>query len=71
MNKKIELLAKLAGDDWDSALPEDKEFLQRFAHLVILKVFNSIEDQGYEIYELVVDEVLQEFDVVNLEDEDE
>lgn len=71
MNKKIEILAKLAGDDWDSTLPEDKEFLQRFAHLVILKVFDSIEDQGYEIYEWVIDEVLRDFGIISLEDEDE
>ena len=30
----IEKLAKEAGDDWDHTLPEDREFLERFARLV-------------------------------------
>jgi len=33
-NSRIQQLAQQAGDDWDHTMPEDREFLERFANLV-------------------------------------
>jgi len=33
--EKVQALAEQAGDSWDDTLPSDKEFLARFADLVV------------------------------------
>ena len=35
MNQRIKELAEQAGDDWDSTLQSDKEFLKKFAELIV------------------------------------
>lgn len=35
MNERIKELAEQAGDDWDSTLQSDKEFLKKFAELIV------------------------------------
>lgn len=35
MNERIKELAVQAGDDWDHTMPEDKEFLARFAESIV------------------------------------
>ena len=35
MNKRIQELAIRAGDDWDHTLESDKEFLKKFAELIV------------------------------------
>ena len=35
MNERIRELAEQAGDDWDHTLESDKEFLKKFAELII------------------------------------
>jgi hypothetical protein len=35
MNERISELAKQAGDDWDHTLPSDREFLNKFAELIV------------------------------------
>lgn len=37
MNERIRKLAEQAGDDWDHTLAEDREFLARFAQLIVTK----------------------------------
>ena len=35
MNERIKQLAIEAGDDWDHTLPSDREFLNKFAKLIV------------------------------------
>ena len=35
MNERIKELAVQAGDDWDHTLESDKEFLKKFAELIV------------------------------------
>jgi hypothetical protein len=45
--KTIEEMAREAGDDWDSTLSTDKEFLTRFAALVAAAERDAIYDQWH------------------------
>ena len=55
--KTIEEMAREAGDDWDSTLSTDKEFLKRFAALVADAEQKKWEDQtAVEIHEAILDE---------------
>ena len=46
MRKTTEELARACGDDWDSTLREDKEFMERFRRLVIENERESAEAVG-------------------------
>ena len=35
MNERIRELAEQAGDDWEHTLESDKQFLQKFAELIV------------------------------------
>jgi hypothetical protein len=48
MNEQIRELAKQAGDDWDHTLEEDKEFLKKFAELIVEKCAGIIESQDVD-----------------------
>jgi hypothetical protein len=50
--KTIIEMAREAGDDWDSTLSTDKEFLKRFAELVAKKYIEKIKDLEDFITEL-------------------
>ena len=40
--EKVRALAEQAGDSWDDTLPSDKEFLARFAELIVEECLNII-----------------------------
>jgi len=40
MNERIRQLAEQAGDDWDHTLESDKEFLEKFAELIVRECVN-------------------------------
>jgi len=40
MNERIRELAEQAGDDWDHTLESDKEFLKKFAELIVRECVN-------------------------------
>ena len=44
MNELIKELAEQAGDDWEHTLPSDREFLEKFAELII----RECRDIAYE-----------------------
>jgi hypothetical protein len=41
--ERIRELAKQAGDDWDHTLEEDKEFLKKFAELLLNEFIDALE----------------------------
>jgi hypothetical protein len=43
MNERIRQLAEQAGDDWDHTLEEDKEFLKKFAELIVRECANHCD----------------------------
>ena len=44
MNNLIKQLAEKAGDDWGSTLQSDKEFLKKFAELVVWECVESLAE---------------------------
>jgi hypothetical protein len=46
MNQRIKELALQAGDDWDHTLESDKEFLKKFAELIVKECAEQIIAQG-------------------------
>ena len=48
MNDRIRELAKQAGDDWEHTLESDKEFLKKFAELLVRECINTLEFHGFE-----------------------
>ena len=50
MNAHIDELAKQAGDDWDHTLESDKEFLKKFAELIMRECIQvvGLEDSDTE-----------------------
>ena len=48
MNERIKELAEQAGDDWDHTLESDKEFLKKFAELIVEKCVTTLEFHGFE-----------------------
>ena len=50
MNERIKELAKQAGDDWDHTLESDKEFLKKFAELIMRECIQvvGLEDSDTE-----------------------
>ena len=47
MNERIKELAEQAGDDWEHTLPSDREFLEKFAELIVQECAEFVEqDQG-------------------------
>ena len=47
MNERIQELAKQAGDDWDHTLESDKEFLKKFAELIVKETITEMCQQLY------------------------
>ena len=45
MNERIRELATQAGDDWDHTLPSDREFLNKFAELIVRETLNEMGEQ--------------------------
>jgi len=43
MNERIRKLAIQAGDDWDQTLPSDREFLNKFAELIVRECVGVVE----------------------------
>ena len=48
MSTKIKELAEQAGDDWDHTLESDKEFLKKFAELIVRECVSTLEFHGFE-----------------------
>ena len=48
MNERIQELAEQAGDDWDHTLESDKEFLEKFAQLIVEQCAGIIESQDVD-----------------------
>ena len=48
MNERIKELAEQAGDDWDHTLESDKEFLEKFAKLIVEQCAAIIESQDVD-----------------------
>jgi hypothetical protein len=48
--ERIKQLAEQAGDDWDHTLEEDKEFLKKFAQLIVRECIQvvGLEDSDTE-----------------------
>ena len=44
--ERIRELAEQAGDDWDHTLESDKEFLKKFALLIVKECIFAVEDAG-------------------------
>ncbi len=58
MNERIKELAVQAGDDWDHTMPEDKEFLERFAKLIVQECLDVLHDN--ELWSRHVSHALRE-----------
>jgi hypothetical protein len=43
--ERIKELAEQAGDDWDHTLEEDKEFLKKFAELIVKECLGDFKDR--------------------------
>tara|TARA_R110000868_G_scaffold67757_1_gene200826 strand:+ start:3105 stop:3344 length:240 start_codon:yes stop_codon:yes gene_type:complete len=77
MNKRIKELAEQAGckvmDDGDWYIPTAKGLekivytsgvgLEKFAELIVRKVFDCIADEGFEVYEPVIQSVKERFGI--------
>ena len=48
MNERIRELAIEAGDDWEHTLKEDREFLEKFAKLIVRDCAKTIESQDVD-----------------------
>ena len=46
--ERIKELAEQAGDDWDHTLESDKEFLEKFAELIVRECVSTLEFHGFE-----------------------
>ena len=49
MNERIQELAKQAGDDWDHTLESDKEFLKKFAELIVKECAKFCDDKNSKL----------------------
>ena len=49
MNERIQELAKQAGDDWDHTLESDKEFLKKFAELIVRECAKFCDDKNSKL----------------------
>lgn len=50
MNERIRELAEQAGDDWDHTLESDKEFLKKFAELIVRECIARCDDLNSQQY---------------------
>ena len=50
MNERIKELAVQAGDDWDHTLESDKEFLKKFAELIVRECVDICNRVYFENY---------------------
>ena len=48
MNERIRELAEQAGDDWGHTLESDKEFLKKFAELIVQECIDTLLFHGYD-----------------------
>lgn len=48
MNERIQALAIQAGDDWEHTLESDKQFLHKFAELIVAECVNTLEFHGFD-----------------------
>ena len=67
MNQRITELA-VAAAPANSSIPHSewnipKEFIEKFAELIVREVFIKIEDERYEVYEPVKEAVMKHFGV--------
>jgi len=62
MNERISELAKQAGDDWDHTLPSDREFLNKFAELIVRECADIASINQHQ-YNAVGEYVLKHFGV--------
>ena len=49
MNERIQEFAKQAGDDWDHTLESDKEFLKKFAELIVRECAKFCDDKNSKL----------------------
>jgi hypothetical protein len=49
--ERIRELAEQAGDDWDHTLEEDKEFLEKFAELIVRECISINRQRMFSDYE--------------------
>jgi RNA:NAD 2'-phosphotransferase (TPT1/KptA family) len=63
VNEQIKLLAHQAWVNNDQLDTGGYTDLEKFAHLIVREVFSVIENERYEIYDLVVHKVKQHFGV--------
>jgi len=54
--KTIDEMAREAGDDWDSTLSTDKEFLKRFAELVAAEARADEREHGQKWFDAVLEQ---------------
>ena len=55
MTGRIRELAEQAGDDWDHTLESDKEFLKKFAELIVRECMNAVCDPSTTYLESMTD----------------
>ena len=55
MKGRIRELAEQAGDDWDHTLESDKEFLKKFAELIVRECMNAVCDPSTTYLESMTD----------------
>ena len=63
MNERIQELAKQAGDDWDHTLESDKEFLKKFAELIVRECCDVFVELRTRPADLAVKDVKKHFGV--------
>ena len=54
--ERIRELAKQAGDDWDHTLESDKEFLKKFAELIVRECLSYAKDGDLDFMKFMIKE---------------
>jgi hypothetical protein len=63
MNEQIKQLAIKAGDDWEHTVKEDREFLEKFAKLVVRECCDIFVELRTRPADLAVKDVKKHFGV--------
>jgi hypothetical protein len=63
MNERIKQLAIKAGDDWEHTVKEDREFLEKFAKLVVRECCDIFVELRTRPADLAVKDVKKHFGV--------
>jgi hypothetical protein len=63
MNERIKQLAIKAGDDWEHTVKEDREFLEKFAKLVVQECCDIFVELRTRPADLAVKDVKKHFGV--------